>query len=150
MKVHEAKIVYNSTEISTPELCDSPEAVVKYMVGAFDEDPTVEFFSVIILNRKNRPLGRINVTKGTATASLVHPREVLKPILIAGGTAGICVHNHPSGDPAPSTADIRATRQLREAFKVMSIDLLDHVIIGDPECDPNSVGYYSFAESGLL
>ena len=67
-----------------------------------------------------------------------------------GASGFVLVHNHPSGDPSPSQADIRATRQLREAAKVVQLDLLDHVIVGQAEHDPAGTGYYSFAESGLL
>lgn len=132
------------------EVLDSPERVFKYMKDAFEVDPTVEWFFVIMLNRKNRPLGRVAVTKGTATAALVHPREVFRPAVLTNSSAIIVVHNHPSGDPSPSQADIRVTRQLKEASKTIQIDLFDHVIIGDKDGDPSNVGYYSFAESGLI
>ena len=79
-------------------MVDSPERVFHYIGGAFDEDPTVEWFFVILLNRKNRPLGRVAVTKGTATAALVHPREVFRPAVLANCSAVIVAHNHPSGD----------------------------------------------------
>ena len=62
----------------------------------------------------------------------------------------ICAHNHPSGDPAPSAADIKITRQLREAGQAVDITLLDHVILGNASADPTGRGYYSFRESGLL
>lgn len=149
MFVHESEIIYRSTEVQAPEVLGTPEKCVNYMKGAFI-DPTVEYFYVIILNRKNRPIARHMVTKGTATGSLVHPREVLKPVLLASGCAAICVHNHPSGDPAPSRSDVQITRQLREAFKTMQIDLLDHIVIGERDCDPQNKGFYSFAEAGLL
>ncbi|HEU5080860.1 MAG TPA: DNA repair protein RadC [Opitutaceae bacterium] len=110
----------------------------------------VEKFWVLCLNRKNRLLKRIEVTSGTATNSLVHPREVFRDAIREGAAALICVHNHPSGDPAPSTADIQVTRQLREAAKVICIDLLDHVIIGHKSADPTGVGHYSFRAAGLI
>jgi DNA repair protein RadC len=59
-------------------------------------------------------------------------------------------HNHPSGDPAPSAADVRITRQLREAAKMLDLSLLDHVIVGNKSADPGGVGFYSFADAGLL
>ena len=142
MKIHEATLTYREVRDGPTESLDEPEKVVRYMEGAFAPDPTVEWFQVILLNRKNIPLGRTVVTKGTASSSLVHSREVFKPAILAGASAVIVVHNHPSGDPAPSQADIQVTRMLREAAKVLSIDLLDHVIIGDD--------YYSFNEAGLL
>jgi len=150
MKIYEAEISYRVAREGTPELCDSPERAIEYMEGAFNPDPTVEWFYAILLNRKNRAIGRVPITKGTATASLVHPREVFKPAILAGACGIICVHNHPSGDPSPSMADIQATRTLREAAKVIQIDLLDHIVIGDKDLDPKGTGYHSFAEEGLL
>jgi len=110
----------------------------------------VEKFWVLCLNRKNRLLRRHEVTSGTATSSLVHPREVYREAIRLGAAAIICAHNHPSGDPAPSAADIQVTRQLRDAARTLDIDLLDHVIIGRPTRDPNRRGYYSFRDAGLL
>src|SRR5215212_6964193 len=107
-------------------------------------------FYVILLNRKNRPLGRIAITSGTATAALAHPREVFRPAIIGGATAIICAHNHPSGDPAPSAADVHLTRQLREASKAVDIELIDHVISGRATADPAGKGFYSFREAGVL
>jgi DNA repair protein RadC len=80
----------------------------------------------------------------------VHPREVFREAIRAAASAIICAHNHPSGDPAPSAADIRVTRQLREAALTVEIDLLDHVIVGSPVADPAGVGWYSFRSAGLL
>ena len=150
MRIYEASMKYRLVHKGPLTVVDSPERVFQYMEDAFDVDPTVEWFYVILLNRKNKPLGRVAVTKGTATAALVHPREVFRPAVLTNSSAVIVVHNHPSSDPSPSQADIRATRQLREAAKVMQIDLLDHVIMGDKESDPANTGYYSFAEAGLL
>lgn len=130
-------------------LLDNPEKVYNWLKPVADGE-SVEKFWVLSLNRKNRLLKCQAVTSGTATASLVHPREVFREAIRNSASALICAHNHPSGDPSPSQADIRATRQLREAAKVVQLDLLDHVIIGQNEHDPGGHGYYSFAESGLL
>lgn len=110
----------------------------------------VEKFWVLCLNRKNRLLRCVEVTSGTAGSTLVHPREVYREAIRAAASAVICAHNHPSGDPAPSAADIRVTRQLREAALAVEIDLLDHVIVGSPAADPAGIGWYSFRSSGLL
>ncbi|MEX0331900.1 MAG: DNA repair protein RadC [Puniceicoccaceae bacterium] len=130
-------------------LMDSPSKIYHWLLPMADGEP-VEKFWVLSLNRKNRLLRCEAVTSGTATASLVHPREVFREAIRNSASALVCAHNHPSGDPSPSQADIRATRQLREAAKVVQLDLLDHVIIGQAEHDPAGTGYYSFAESGLL
>ena len=110
----------------------------------------VEKFWVLCLNRKNRLLKQVEITSGTATSSLAHPREVFREAIRHGATAVVCAHNHPSGDPAPSAADVQVTRQLREAARAVDIELLDHVIVGRPAADPRGLGYYSFREAGLL
>jgi DNA repair protein RadC len=110
----------------------------------------IEKFWVLCLNRKNRLLKRVEITSGTATAALAHPREVFRAAVRESACAIVCVHNHPSGDPAPSAADLQVTRQLREAAKAVDIELLDHVIIGLSAKDPLGRGYFSFRESGTL
>jgi len=110
----------------------------------------VEKFWVLCLNRKNVLIKRVEVTSGTASASLVHPREVFREAIRLGALSIVAVHNHPSGDPSPSSADLQVTRQLREASRTVGIDLLDHVIVGQPSADPRGFGFYSFHEAGLL
>lgn len=110
----------------------------------------VEKFWVLCLNRKNILLKRVEVTSGTASSSLVHPREVFREAIRLGALSIAAVHNHPSGDPSPSSADIQVTRQLREAARTIGIDLLDHIIVGNPAVDPRGQGFYSFHEAGLL
>ena len=110
----------------------------------------IEKFWVLCLNRKNRLLKQVEISSGTATNTLSHPREVFREAIRHGATAVICVHNHPSGDPAPSSADIQITRQLREAAKAVDIHLHDHVILGRTQADPRGLGYYSFRQSGML
>jgi DNA repair protein RadC len=110
----------------------------------------VEKFWVLCLNRRNRLRKRVEVSSGTATAALAHPREVFRSAIREAASAVVCAHNHPSGDPSPSAADIQLTRQLREAASAVDIPLLDHVIIGRRGADPLGRGYYSFREAGLL
>lgn len=110
----------------------------------------VEKFWVLCLNRRNRLRKAVEVSSGTATAALAHPREVYRCAVRESAAAVVCAHNHPSGDPAPSAADIQLTRQLREAASAVDIPLLDHVIIGRRGADPLGRGYYSFREAGLL
>jgi DNA repair protein RadC len=110
----------------------------------------VEKFWVLCLNRKNRLLKRVEVTSGTATAALAHPREVFRAAIRESASALVCAHNHPSGDPAPSVADVQITHLLRDAAKTVEITLLDHVIIGRTLADPLGLGYYSFREAGLM
>ena len=110
----------------------------------------VEKFWVLCLNRKNRLLKQVEITSGTATAALAHPREVYRAAIRESATAIVCVHNHPSGDPAPSAPDIHVTRLLRESAKAVDIELLDHVIVGHSDADPLAKGFFSFRDAGLL
>ncbi len=143
-----AKRVLTQEGAESP-LLDTPEKVYKQMIP-YAAGLDVEKFWVLCLNRKNRLMRLVEVTSGTATASLVHPREVFRNAIREGAAAIICAHNHPSGDPAPSSADIQITRQLRSAAETIGIDLLDHAIIGSMHADPLGRGYYSFADSGLI
>lgn len=150
MRVYEAKMVYSLVSLGEDVQLDKPAKVAEYLRSAFDENPMQEAFYCVYLNRKNRPMGRHMVTLGTATSTLVTPREVFRGAIVAGAVAMIVAHNHPSGDPSPSTADINVTRSLRDAARILDIELLDHVIVGDEKADPNHRGFYSFREAGLM
>jgi DNA repair protein RadC len=150
MRVYEAKIVYTLVSLGEDIRLDRPEKVVEYLRSAFDENPVQEAFYCVYLDRKNHPLARHMITLGTATSTLAAPREVFRGAILAGATALIIAHNHPSGDPAPSAADIQITRVMRESAKIIDIDLLDHVIVGDAKADPQGTGFYSFRQAGLL
>jgi len=103
----------------------------------------VETFLVLHLDGKNRMVGMTTCSIGSMTSSLVHPRDVFRPA-IANMTAGlIFIHNHPSGDPAPSEEDIQITKRLCEVGKIVGIRGLDHIIIGKDR-------YFSFADQGLI
>ena len=130
-------------------LLNRAELVAGYL-QPFATGLEVEKFWVLCLNRKNRLMKRVEVTSGTATAALAHPREVFRAAVRQSASSIICAHNHPSGDPAPSAPDLHVTRQLREAAKAVDIELLDHVIIGRAGTDPTGKGYFSFREAGLL
>jgi len=101
-----------------------------------------EEFHVVLLDGKNRPLRTVRISEGSLTASLVHPREVFVPAIEESAAAVILVHNHPSGDPAPSAEDVAITRRLRQAGELLGIHVLDHVVIGRH-------AYVSFADEGL-
>jgi DNA repair protein RadC len=90
-----------------------------------------EVFLALLLDGKHRLLHEEAVSVGTLTASLVHPREVFGPAVRLGAAALILVHNHPSGDPSPSPEDLDITARLAEAGRIVGIDLLDHVVLGD-------------------
>lgn len=113
-------------------------------------DSEREHFITINLNTRRRVTSWSTITTGTATASLAHPREVFRSAVINGACAVIVMHNHPSGDPEPSSADVGITRQLKEAARVLGIELTEHLIMGDPKADPSGRGYFSFRLAGLL
>ncbi len=89
-----------------------------------------EVFSVLIVDGKHRLLAVEEVSEGTLTTSLVHPREVFRPALRRGAAALVAVHNHPSGDPEPSAEDVEVTRRLLDAGRLLGVPLLDHVVLG--------------------
>ena len=143
-----AKRIARSERGKAP-LLDSPEKIFHYLYPDA-QGLSVEKFWVLCLDRKNKLIKLEEITKGIADASLVHPREVFQAAIRRGASAVIAAHNHPSGDPTPSAADVQVTRRLREASKVVEIDLLDHVIIGDPSVDPRGLGYHSFHDTGMI
>jgi DNA repair protein RadC len=108
----------------------SPQDVFNTVHG-FLENVDREYFLTLILNTKNNVVGANVTSIGTLNSSLVHPREVFKAAILANAAAIICVHVHPSGDPTPSPEDLEITRRLVEAGKILGIEVLDHVIIGD-------------------
>jgi len=102
-----------------------------------------ERFCVVLLDQKNCLIGEEQVSAGSLTEALVHPREVFAQAIARRAAAVALVHNHPSGDPAPSAADKAITKRLDSVAKLVGIRLLDHIIIGDGV-------FVSFAEKGLL
>ena len=113
-------------------------------------DPEKEVCAILVLNRKNRITAWNLISIGSAVAALVCAREVLRACLVAGGTAFVLMHSHPSGDPTPSAADVEITRRIREAAQLVEVSFQDHVIIGRPEFDPLGKGYYSFRDAGII
>ena len=130
-------------------ILNRPELVAGYM-APIARGLEVEKFWVLCQNRKCRLKKLVEVTSGTATAALAHPREVFRNAVQYRATGITCVHNHPSGDPAPSSADLQVTPQLRDAARTLDIELLDHVVIGSADSDPTGLGYYSFKSAGLI
>ena len=104
-----------------------------------------EHFIVLLVNRKNEVIGINTVSVGSLIGSVVSPREVFKPAILSNAAAIICAHNHPSGDPKPSPEDHALTERLYHAGKLLDIQVLDHIIIGD-----GAEAYYSFADNGRL
>ena len=120
----------------------SPEQVyARY--GPLMEDLKKEVFRVALLDAQNGLLRDVVISEGTLSASLVHPREVFKPAILESAASVILLHNHPSGDPAPSREDLRLTRQLVDCSKMLELRIHDHVIIGRER-------FVSLAQRGAL
>jgi DNA repair protein RadC len=131
LKVATWTVVRENNQASPREL-SSPEAAALLaidLMAASDDDK--EHFWVLLVNAQNHYLMHTEVSVGTQSATLVHPREVLGPAVREGASAIILVHNHPSGDPTPSREDLRLTRQLREGAQLLDLRLHDHIIIGN-------------------
>ncbi|MGX9706725.1 MULTISPECIES: RadC family protein [Laceyella] len=102
-----------------------------------------EHFICLYLNTKYRVIDKKCIFKGSLNTSVVHPREIFHEAIRCSAAAIICVHNHPSGDPTPSTEDLLVTERLVEVGKLLGIDVVDHLIIGDQT-------YFSMKEKGLI
>ncbi len=100
-----------------------------------------ELFYAVLLDNKHRKIRDVMVSKGSLTASIVHPRDVFAQVVRHSAAAVIFVHNHPSGDPTPSKEDIEITRRLREVGEIMGVRVLDHIVIGRGR-------YVSFVDDG--
>jgi DNA repair protein RadC len=112
--------------------------------------PGVENFCVIHLNTRRRVTGWQVMSTGTLDTILVHPREVFRSAVIGGAAAIILLHNHPSGDPTPSEADVKVTRDLIRAGQIIKIEVLDHLIVGDFLLPGTSKQYTSLRELGYF
>jgi len=123
----------------------SAEDLERVARGIFaDLDADKEHFVLLVMNNKNRINGYKVIATGSLTATLVHPREVYTAALNLTAAAVAFVHNHPSGDPAPSQEDIEITRRLKEVGDLFGIRVLDHLILGEPG------RYFGFNDRGLL
>ena len=137
-------------ECPVPEdmlLCDTPEKAADYwrlhVATAEHFDPERECFVVLLLNTRRRVRGHQLLTIGTMDTLLVEVRSVFRAAVIGAAAAIIILHNHPSGQPEPSEADIKVTRDLIRAGQLLKIEVLDHVIVGNPNhCSLRSLGYF--------
>lgn len=131
---------------------DNPQSIVDYLrpmlVNSIAYRPDTENFIVVHLSTRKRPIGFEVISNGTLDTLLVHPREVFKSAIIANAAAIVLVHNHPSGDPAPSDADIKVTRDLIRAGQLMRIEVVDHVVLG--QSIEGSKGWSSLRELGYF
>jgi DNA repair protein RadC len=124
-----------------PQLKDSKTAFI--LLQKELGDLNYENFCILLLNRANKVLRAVKISDGGITGTVVDPRKVFKIALDNNATSIILGHNHPSGQLAPSDADIKLTRKLKEAGEMLDLPVLDHLIIGDGN-------YYSFADEGIM
>lgn len=116
---------------------------VNKILGALGlRDEAEEVFVLLAFDVKMKLIGAFEVSRGSLSSALVHPREVLKRAMLVNASKIIVAHNHPSGDPTPSKEDEALTKRLKDACEIMEIKLLDHVVVGET--------YYSFKENYLI
>jgi DNA repair protein RadC len=125
-----------------PQLRDARAAAP--MLAQYIGETDREVFAVAFLTVRHRVLGLHTVSVGCLTSSVVHPREVFKPAILAGAAALLLAHNHPSGDPDPSAEDMALTRRLAAAGTILGIEVLDHLVLGE------AGRFVSLRERGVL
>lgn len=137
-------------ECATPtelQQCDTPQRAADYWKLHIAThpyfNPECECLVVLILNTRRRIKGHYLVSIGTMDTVLAHPREVFRLAIMASASTIILMHNHPSGDSTPSDADIKVTRDLIRGGQLVKIDVLDHIIVGNPK-------HTSLKEMGLF
>lgn len=136
--VKESRVLFDA-KVSSP-------AVVAKMIKQMTDGSDRELVYVVSVDSKNKPIATELISMGGVNSSIVDIGNIFKHALLANATGVIIAHNHPSGDVTPSVEDIRITKRIEEAGKLLSLPLLDHVVVGDMETDV----YYSFLENGRL
>ena len=122
----------------------SPSDVYNQLESIFNlSKQAEEVLVMLVLDTKNKIIGAFEVSRGSLNSSIVHPREVFKRALLINGASIILGHNHPSGDTTPSKEDKEVTLKLKEGGRILGIEILDHVIVGDRE-------YTSLKEIGVI
>ena len=142
--VGEVELTYKSTSKSRNKIYSSEDAY-KYLLPTYKEGTICykEYFKVLFLNQSSQVLGYTLISEGGITDTTVDVRVILQAALLINAPVLILAHNHPSGNLKPSTLDIELTRCIKEAAKLMRINVLDHIIM-------TSESYYSFSDEGTL
>ena len=146
-RLTENKRVVLEKEISVnrPDICDvirSPENVAEIAKGylRMHEEPE-EYMYMICMNTKNKIIGVFEISHGNVNSSIVGTREVFQKALLANAVSIILMHNHPSGDCTPSREDVEVTKRIAEAGKIIGVQPLDHIIVGDTYTSLKEKGY---------
>ncbi len=142
-----ARKMAGELQIESPVL-DNPEAVVR-LLRESNLAKQVETLQVLLLNTRRRLIRIEEISDGTLDTILVHPREVFKCAIAANAAAIVLAHNHPSGDPAPSEADVKVTRDLIRAGQLLKIEVIDHIILGRVSTE-RAKDYSSLRELGYF
>ncbi len=142
-----ARIMARDLQGEAP-LLDSPERIADYL-REDNRAYQVEQFQAVLLNTRRKLIRVELISHGLVDTILIHPREVFRSAIAANASALVLVHNHPSGDPTPSEADIRATRDLIRAGQLLKIEVLDHIILGRRTAE-NGRDYASLRELGFF
>jgi DNA repair protein RadC len=127
---------------------DNPVTVVNF-IRESNRLKSVEAFQVLLLNTRKKLIRVEEISEGTLDTLLVHPREVFRAAIAANAAAVILVHNHPSGDPTPSEADIKVTRDIIRAGQLLKIEVVDHIILGRATAE-RAKDYSSLRELGYF
>ena len=124
---------------------DSSNKAYQILLENWNQDriELVEEFKIILLNRRNRILGMVNISQGGMAGTIADPKIIFAVALKAGASGIILSHSHPSGESSPSEADIRLTKKLTEVGKLLDLQILDHIIV----CTDR---YYSFMDEGMI
>lgn len=135
INIFSLKLVKESAKIYNVDLDDkqitSPSSAVRIVNEVLDlENMPNEHFVILTLGTRNNILGVHTVHIGTLNEAIVHPRDIFQHALLTNANSIMCFHNHPSGDPSPSEADIVVTRRIVDAGRLLGIRVLDHVVIG--------------------
>jgi DNA repair protein RadC len=144
IKTFRVQFIAEAAEFPAGSPCRSSEDVQRVARAIYESlDADKEHFVLLAMNNKNRVNGFKVISTGSLTASVVHPREVWRAALHLCAAAVVFVHNHPSGEPAPSPEDMEITRRLKETGDLLGIRVLDHVVLGLNR-------FYSFSDQAFL
>ncbi len=147
MKIYELKIEYKLVSEDSNINANDSNKIYNYIKPFFEEYPIQEQMRIILLDNKLNILGQTMVSLGTKNSTLADPSEIFRAAIVANAAGLIISHNHPSGDPTPSANDIKFTKNIRDAAKILNIELFDHLIIGD---ESRQDKLYSFQENGFI
>lgn len=127
---------------------DTPQRIYE-LVAEDMRHLRVESLRVLLVNARCRLIKIEEVSQGSVNESVAHPREIFRPVISHAAFGFVLVHNHPSGDPSPSDADIRITRKLADGASLLQLNFFDHLIVGTPGFT-TPTGYFSFKEHGII